>query len=31
MMDTTVKQHQESMPNTVADMVDKLLKEEGLI
>lgn len=31
MMETTIKKHQENMPNIVSDMVDKLLKEEGLI
>lgn len=31
MMATTVKKHQESMPEAVSNMVDELLKEEGLI
>lgn len=31
MMDNTVKKHERSMPNTVSDMVDVLLKEGGLI
>ena len=31
MMDNTVRKHQESMPDIVSDMVDKLLEEGGLI
>ena len=31
MMATAVKKHQENMPESVSNMVDELLKEEGLI